>query len=258
MLTRYLAAAAAPLMAVTVAFAQTTAQHVAEGDSASTAMNAPAALTHYQAALAVDSNDYAALWQAAREAVSLGEFDTSKVQQKSYYQQGESYARRAVAANPKGADGWFVLARAIGRTSLTLGKKERIHFAKEIRSDALESLKLDSLNAGALHVMGRWNAEIMRLSGFNRFFAENFMGGEIFHAASWDSAVFYMSKAVKLDPQRLVHALDLGEIYMDRKRSGDKALAQEQLLLVVNGAPTEYNDPNYKKQAQALLAKLNR
>ena len=90
--------------------------------------------THYKAAIAIDSNDYAALWKASREAVSLGEFDTSKTQQKAYYRAGRGVRAAApCAVNPNGTDGWFVLARAIGRNSLTLGKKERVHFAKEIR-----------------------------------------------------------------------------------------------------------------------------
>ncbi len=258
MLTRHLAAAAALLVVSSAAGAQTAAMHVAEGDSASAAMNAPAAYHHYKAAIAIDSNDYAALWKASREAVSLGEFDTSKAQQKAYYEEGEAYAKRATQVNPAGTDGWFVLARALGRTSLTMSSKERVHYAKEIRNDALESLKLDSMNAGSLHVLGRWNAEIMRLSGMTRFFAKTFLGAGVFNQASWDSAVFYMNKAVKYDPERVVHHLDLGGIYMDRNHEGDKALAKEQLQMAIDLKPTEYNDPFYKKQAQELLAKLNK
>jgi len=257
MLTRHLAAMAAVLFAAT-AGAQTGAMHIAEGDSASGALDAVAALRHYKAAIAIDSNSYAALWKASREAVSLGEFDTSKTQRKAYYDEGEMYGHRAVTVNPTGTEGWFVLARAIGRTSLTLGKKERVQYAKVIREDALTSLKYDSLNAGSLHVLGRWNAEIMRLSGFSRFFAKNFLGGEIFNAASWDSAVVYMNKAVKVEPTRIVHHLDLGEVYMDRNHKGDKALAKEQLTLAVSEPLFEYNDVYYKKQAEELLAKLQK
>jgi tetratricopeptide (TPR) repeat protein len=262
MLTRHLATIAALIAAASGAAAQSAAataeQHVAEGDSAYVAMNAPVALKHYQAALAIDSNYYPALWKASREAVSLGEFEIDTTSQRLLYMMGEAYGRRAVAVDAKDTNGWFVLARAIGRNSLRLGKKERVKFAKEIREDALTSLKYDSLNAGALHVMGRWNAEIMRLSGLSRFFAENFLGGEVFHAASWDSAVVYMQKAVKLDPDRLVHHLDLGEIYYDRNRGDDRALARTELELVVNGKNTEYNDPNYKKEASAFLAKMKK
>src|SRR6516162_3578109 len=109
MLTRHLATIAALIAAVSGAAAQSAAataeQHVAEGDSAYAAMNAPAALKHYQAALAIDSNFYPALWKASREAVSLGEFDTSKVSQKNFYMMGESYGRRAVAADGRETNG---------------------------------------------------------------------------------------------------------------------------------------------------------
>jgi hypothetical protein len=242
------APAAAPAMSV--------AQHIAAGDSATAALDARAAYEQFQAALALDSTDYGALWRASREAVSLGEFDSSKTQQRAYYAQGAAYARRAVAVNATGTEGWFVLARALGRTSLTMSSKERVKYAKEIREAALNSLRYDALNAGALHVLGMWNAEIRRLGGLSRFFAENFLGGEIFHAASWDSAVYYMNKSVKVEPQRLVHHLDLGLIYIDRDAKGDEALGKEQLQVVVDGKPTEYNDQFYKKQAAAALAKL--
>ena len=163
-----------------------------------------------------------------------------------------------MAADSTGTDGWFVLARALGRTSLTMSAKERVKFAKEIRHDALTSLRYDSLNPGALHVMGRWSAEIMRLSGLQRFFAENFLGGEVFHQASWDSAVFYMKKSIKVDPDRIVHHLDLGFIYVDRDKDGDDALAKAEFEQCAQLKPTEYNDKFYKQQAAAALAKLNK
>jgi lipopolysaccharide biosynthesis regulator YciM len=137
-----------------------------------------------------------------------------------------------------------------------LGVKARVRYAKEVRRQALLALQSDSLHAGALHVLGRWNAEIMRLSGFSRFFAKSFLGAGVFDQASWDSAVYYMEKSVKADPKRVIHHLDLGEIYRDRNHSGDRERAIEQLELVVNGATTEYNDQFYKKQAAADLAKL--
>ncbi|MBK6779891.1 MAG: hypothetical protein IPG75_10005 [Gemmatimonadetes bacterium] len=56
--------------------------------------------------------------------------------------------------------------------------------------------------------MGRWNAEIMRLSGLERFFAKTFLGGaKIFSAASWDSAVVCMDRAVAASPETIYHHL---------------------------------------------------
>lgn len=256
MLLRYLSAAAALLLAASTAAAQTAADHVRLGDEANTAMDAAAALNHYREAIALDSTDYEALWKASREAVDLGEFEPDKAKRTDYYTEAERDARRAVAINPNDAEGHFNLARSLGRVALTLGKKDRVRYAKEIREQAIDALKYDSLHAGALHVMGRWNAEIMRLSGFSRFFAKNFLGGAIFDKASWDSAVYYMAKSVEQDPTRLVHHLDYGEILRDRNKDDDRAKARAQLEMVVNGKATEYNDKYYKKEAEEDLAKM--
>lgn len=264
MLVRYLAVPAGMLLLVQVAVAQSTAQsgaqsvaaQIALGDSAHAAMSPAFALAHYKAALAIDSMSYEALWKASRDAVDLGEFNADPQQREQYFSEGEKYARRAVAANPNDAEGHFVLARALGRVALTLGVKQRVNYAKEVRSEALEALKSDSLHPGALHVLGRWNAEIMRLSGFSRFFAKNFLGGDVFSQASWDNAVDYMEKSVKVDPTRLVHHLDLAEIYRDRNADGDRERARQQFQFVIDGKATDYNDKFYKEQAEAEIKKL--
>ncbi len=257
MLARYLTIGTMFALSVATANAQTSAQHIAEGDSAHVALDPTSALAHYQAALAADSTNYEALWKASREAVDLGEFEPDKDKRKQYYAEGEQLARRAVAADSTNAEGHFALARAMGRVALTLGAKDRVKYGKDVRAQALEALKYDSLHAGALHVLGRWNAEIMRLSGFSRFFAKSFLGGGIFDQASWDSAVTYMEKSVALDPDRLVHHLDLAEIYRDRNHSGDRDRARAQFEAVINGKITEYNDKFYQQQAAVELAKLH-
>jgi tetratricopeptide (TPR) repeat protein len=257
MLMRYLMIPTAMLLAAQVATAQTTAaDRIAVGDSSHAAMSPAFALAHYKAALAVDSNSYEALWKASRDAVDLGEFEPDKAKRAEYFAEGERYARRAVAANPNDAEGHFVLARSLGRVALSLGKKERVNYAKEIRAQALDALKQDSLHPGALHVMGRWNAEIMRLSGFSRFFARNFLGGDVFSQASWDNAVQYMEESVKQDPTRLVHHIDLAEIYRDRGNDGDLARARAEFEKVINGKPLDYNDRFYKQQAAREIKEL--
>lgn len=256
---RYLVTALALTLfaAVPSANAQTAAAHIAEGDSADAALKPTEALAHYEAAIAVDSTNYEALWKASREEVDLGEFERDQDKRKAYFADGEKFARRAVASDSTNAEGHFALARALGRVALTLGAHDRVKYGKDVRIQALDALKYDSLHAGALHVMGRWNAEIMRLSGFSRFFAKTFLGGGIFDQASWDSAVSYMEKSVAADPKRIVHKLDLAEIYRDRDKPGDRDKARAEFQAVIDGPITEYNDTFYKKQAIEELAKLH-
>jgi hypothetical protein len=258
MLVRYLALGAALMLGFQAAPAQSAADHVAAGDRAHTEMKPVEALAHYKEALAADSNDYEALCKASRESVDLGEFEPDKAKQKEYFADGERYARRAVEVRPNDAEGHFHLARALGRVALSLGKKERVRYGKEVRAQALEALKYDSTHAGALHVMGRWNAEIMRLSGFSRFMAKNFLGGDVFGTASWQQAVDYMQRAVEHDPHRLTHHLDYAEILADHdnKKFGNKEKARAEFEAVINGPATEYNDQFYKKEAEKELAAL--
>lgn len=236
--------------------AQSAADHVASGVAARRAMDVNEALRHFEAALAADSSDYEANWQAAVTLIDIGKQTPDEVksaERDSLYARAERYARRAVRVRPAGADGHFALANAIGRTSLTKGKRERVQRAAEIRAEALRAIELDPRHDGAYHVLGRWNAEIMRLSGVERFFARNFLGGEVFNAASWDGAVANMEKAVELNPRRIFHRLDLAEIYVDLERFTD---ARTQLSRVAALPPADPGDAQYKARAAQLAERI--
>ena len=236
-----------------VAVAQSATEHVAMGDREHASLNSAGALKHYEVALTTEPRNYEALWKAAREAVDLGESQTDEARKKELYRSGEQYARRAVEARSNDAEGHFQLARALGRTALSLGKKDRVKYAGDVRAQALEALKYEPRHAGALHVMGMWNAEVMRLNGFTRMVARNFLGGEVFGSASWPEAVRYMETAVTVEPDRITHRLDLGEIYAD---VGDKAKAREQFEAVLRLPATEPNDQARKAQAAKSLKAL--
>jgi tetratricopeptide (TPR) repeat protein len=238
--------------------AQQVEDHVALGIAASDAHDLRTALQHFQAALDQDSSSYAANWRGAITLLTLGEQlgDSGKNPERdSLYQQAQRYAGRAVASNPAGADGHFALAASIGRTSLTMGRKARIRRAAIIRSEALRAIALNPRHDGAYHILGRWNAEIMRISGLGRFFAKSFLGAGIFNQASWGKAIYNMEKAVQLDPGRIYHHLELAQIYAERKRVAD---AKTQLHLVDSLPDREVMDSVYKRQGAALRRRLDK
>jgi tetratricopeptide (TPR) repeat protein len=211
-----------------------------------------AALRHYELALAADSTSYEAQWRASAAAVEAGEA-ASGAQQKTLYRTAEQHARRAVTLNPRDAEGHAALARALGRTALTLGTKDRVKYAGDVRAEALEALKYNPRHSAALHIMGMWNAEIMRLNGMSRFMAKNFLGGQVFGTASWKDAVRYMEQAVAVDPDRLVHRIDLAQIYAE---TGDKAKARATYEFIVSAPASEPADAKYKQQAERALKSL--
>jgi tetratricopeptide (TPR) repeat protein len=235
----------------TTVSAQTAAEHIALGDKDYEAMNAAGALRHYQEAIRIDTSNAEALWKASVQAIDLGEFDDAK--RDSLYRVGEQYARRAVQADPKSSMAHFALAKAIGRRALSLGARERVKYAGEVRKEALEALALDSANAGALHVMGMWHANIMRLSGFTRFMAKNLLGGKTFGEANWNDAARMLERASTIEPDRIVHRLDLAAVYRDR---GETAKAREQYQAALQMKHRDYNDRNYQLQADREMKEL--
>jgi FimV-like protein len=236
-----------------VVLAQSSSEEIAAGDRAYAALQPAEALAHFEAAVAADSMSYEARWKLSRSLVDLGESERDAGKQRTLYRVAQAHARRAVELQPADAEGHFSLARALGRAALSVGVRERVKYAKDVRKEALLALAADPRHAGALHVLGVWNAEVMRLNGLERFFAKNVLGGKVFGTASWKDAISYMEQAVAADPQRLTHHLDLAKIYRD---VGDKAKAREHFEIVVNGTATDFNDPAYKREAEAALKKL--
>jgi tetratricopeptide (TPR) repeat protein len=238
------------LLVASIAGAQTAADHIALGDKSYVGMDAPAALQHYEEAIKLDPKNYEALWKASRSAVDLGVYERDDEKRGLDFKNAEDFARRAVEVNPGDAEGHFNLARSLGKNALTQGPKARIKYAKDVRSQALECLKLDPKHPGCLHVMGMWNAEVMRLNGFTRMLAKNFLGGQIFESASWSEAKRYMEASVANDPNRIVHHLDLGGVYRDM---GDKVKARAEFEAVMKLPNADYNDRHYKGEADAAL-----
>ena len=238
------------MLAASVAAAQTPAEHIALGDKEYVAMNAPAALAHYEEAVKLDPKNYEALWKASRSAVDLGSFERNDEKRETEFKNGELYARRAVEANPGDAEGHFNLARALGKNALTQGPRARIKYATDVRTHALECLKINPKHAGCLHVMGMWNAEVMRLNGFTRMLAKNLLGGKVFDSANWAEARRYMEESVANEPNRIIHHVDLGGVYRD---TGDKAKARAEWQAAMKLPNADYNDRQYKAQADAGL-----
>ena len=234
--------------------AQDVAAVIARGDTAYAAFDADDALAQYERALALDSLNADALGKASRAAIDLGEAMTDAAKQKEIFRKGERYARLAVRVDSTSAENWFHLARALGRTALSVGVRDRVRYAVEIRRCAQNALAINPDHPGALHVLGMWNAEVKRLSGVELFFARRFLGGGILGQANWKDARSNMERAVALDPDRIAHRLDLAGIYAD---TGEKDKARAAYESVISATRrVDFNDPLYKKQADDRLKRV--
>lgn len=225
---------------------------VAQADVIYKRRNVHEALVLYQRVIAADPKHYEALWKASRTEVDIAEATRGQGAD-SLLTSARAHAEAAVQIRPTNAEGHFALSRAVGRMALAVGVMERIRFSKIVHTEATEALRADSLHAGALHVMGMWHAEVRRVNGLARAFARAFLGAPLFSKASWDDAQRLLEIAVRVDPTRMVHKLDLAGIYADR---GMQERARRLYNEVINAPVIEPNDDLYKKQAADRLKKL--
>lgn len=215
-----------------------------------------AALRYFEEALRADSLHYEANWRAAVAAVELGQETPDSVpspSRDSLYARAERLARRAVAIDSVAVDGNFALAMALGRAALTRSRRERLAYALDIHAAAARALTAQPRHDGAHHVMGLWHAEVMRVSGFNRFMARNLLGASLLGQASWARAIEHLERAVALDPTRIYHRLDLARVYVNRRRYRD---ARAQLLAIHDLPDRVRLDSRYREEARALLAAI--
>ena len=253
----FLFAACAVVSAPVSLRAQTAADHIALGDSAGL-RHPDVALRHYQAALAADSTNYEANWKAARAIADVakqlqGNADSLKNRRDSLYSVGRGYAERAIRADSTKADGHYVMAMVLGRLSRTKGSKERVRYAKLIFDEATRAVEINPNHDNAHHVLGVWNAEVKRLSGFQRFFAKALFGGGFMSKANWDDAVDHLERAVAIHPDHIYHRLELAEVYAD---IGQNSKAREQLTIIATLPLADVLDGQYKEEAANLLTHI--
>ena len=226
---------------------------LASGDAAMADRNAEAALVQYEAALTAAPEAYGALWRTAMALIDAWEYSSDTDGRTAAFRRAAALARGAVEVRPAGVEGHFELSRALGREALSVSARERTSYALDIREEAMTVLRLDSLHAGAHHVLGRWHAEVMRLNRFTRMIAKTFMGGKVFGEASWREAVRLLERATTLEPNRAVHLLVLGQVYRD---AGNTTKAREALQAAIRAPLRDVNDEQYKREAERDLAQL--
>jgi tetratricopeptide (TPR) repeat protein len=205
---------------------------------------------------APDADDYEALWRAAVALMVQGQQAAATgavAARDEAYERAESLARRAVAQEAGGADGHCALAQAIGLASLAKDSAQRIMRAGEIRLEALRALELDPRHDGAWHVLGKWQAAIARIAGFQKMIARGVLGGRVFDEATWDRAILSLEKAVELAPHRIDHRLALAEVYIERQRYAE---ARTQLDRVAALPLEDPLDPSFQQQALARLKEI--
>ncbi len=177
-----------------------------------------------------DPENYEALWGAARSAVAQGLLSRGTETQNQWFKIGESYARRSTEVEPGSLEGLYWLLSAKGLRATQTGGREASALSQEVYDLAHQVLEVDSLHAGALHALGVVNYRVQSLSFFERFWAKNFFAGDVIGLTSWEDAERYLKRALELRPEYILFHLDLGRMYLSRKRMEEARIHFERAL----------------------------
>ena len=162
------------------------------------------------------------------------------------------YSTRAAACGPKDCDAQLATAITLGKMLQYLPAKQQVAASPQIKESVDKALAVDSHNDTAWHVLGRWNRVLAEVSSAKRLVAGVIYGQ--LPKGSYEEAEQAMKKAIALNPNRLMHYIELGRIYA---QTGRKEEARELINKGLAMPDREKDDPETKQRGRETLAKLH-
>jgi len=161
------------------------------------------------------------------------------------------YSVRAAAAGPQDCDAQLATAITLGKMLPFLPSKDQIAASPRIKESADKALQLDPKNDTAWHILGRWNRVLADVNTVKRVLANVLYGG--LPKGSNEEAERDMKEAIALNPNRLMHYIELGRIYAQMGRKDEARQCINKGLAMPDA---EKDDPETKERGRETLQKL--
>jgi tetratricopeptide (TPR) repeat protein len=248
---KVLPAAIALIVSCVAARAESADELIKQGDAYYDRLEASEALKYYLPAEKLEPENAQLLVRIAREYRHLMSDAENKDEKLRLCSTALGYSRRAVKLAPNDVETQLAVAITYGKILPFVGNKEKAESSRIIKAAAEKAVKLDPANDLGWHVLGRWNLVLADVSGVKRAIAQMVYGK--LPPASNEEAVRCFEKAIALNPNRLMHYIELGRTYaqMDRKVEARKFISKGLRM-----RDTEKDDPETKQKGRELLAKL--
>lgn len=206
------------------------------------------ALDLYLKAAELRPDDPVILQKIAQQYSDATQLLADRAEKKAYAENALAYSERAVALAPDNPVNVLSVAISYGKLALFSDTRDKIKFSRLLKEETEHALRLDPDYAWAHHVLGRWHYEIATLGGGTRFLVKLIYGG--LPQASLEESVKHLERAVALDPENLIHHLELGFAYW---AADQRDRAREQFRVGLAMPETTINDAAAKRRAQAAL-----
>ncbi|HEX5176843.1 MAG TPA: hypothetical protein VFV83_07440 [Chthoniobacteraceae bacterium] len=246
-----LCAAAVSIATRATLHAETTEELVTKGEVFDKQFNATEALKCYLPAEKLEPKNVDVLLRIARQYRHLLADAATKGEKVRLGRLALSYSQRAAALAPDNPEAQLSVAISYGKLVPFLGKKEQVETSPRIKNAVDKTLRLDPNNDLAWHILGRWNRNLAEISGLKRVVASALYGG--LPKGSNAEAESALRKAIALNPNRLMHYIELGRIYANMGRKADARKYIEKGLAMLE---TEKDDAEMKARGREVLEKL--
>jgi tetratricopeptide (TPR) repeat protein len=236
----------------TGAGAETARQLIEKGDVFYAKLQASEALEFYLPAEKLDPDNVTLLVRIAREYRHLMSDATDPSEKLQLGNTALDYAQRAVALAPDDPETQLAVAISYGKMMPMEETKQRIANSRLLKIAVDKVIALDPTNDLAWHVLGRWYLGLAEISTFKRFLAQVAYGK--LPAAKYEDAMRCFEKAIALNPNRLMHYIELGHTCAQMGRDAD---ARKFITCGLGMVETEKDDPETKNLGRQILKKLH-
>lgn len=224
---------------------------IEQGDSLDREFKSAQALEFYLKAEDVQPENPELLRKISKQYVEMVIDAPSRAEKTRLAEQGYAYALKAKKLAPKDAQVRLTVSIAAGRLAFFRDARGKLELSRVVESEAIAATKLDPRYALAWHVLGRWHYEIASLNLLLKTLAEVVYGK--IPSASYEQAIFYLEKAVQLEPGNALFHAELGRAYLAVSRPED---ARRELQKSLTLPQRNRDDADAQSRAKQALRGL--
>ena len=161
------------------------------------------------------------------------------------------YSRRVALLAPNDSEAQLATAITYGKMLPLQGSKEQVEASGRIKDSADKALKIDPRNDTAWHILGRWHRAVADVGAFKHAFGSLIYGK--LPSSTNEAAVACFEKAIAINPNRLMHYVELGRTYAQMGKKDD---ARRFINKGIAMPDVEKDDPETKQHGRETLKKL--
>lgn len=213
------------------------------------------ALEYFMKILQSNPAHLGALCKASKLYSRLGGRSEIKSEKKELMIKAKTLACEAIQTDNQNVDAHFQFILALGMLSeMADNPKDKLESARIIKNEAETILLLDSNNAGAYYVLGKWNAALSGLNWFERFIGQTLLGG-IPPGASYTEALRLFQHAIDLQPGCILFYYGIAKTLADHGQNDEAMKNLEMALSLPNLEP---DDQIRKENCKRLVTQIRK